>query len=188
MLHPAQLWNCHCTRGVLCGSKIYLSRFIKNFSTLASALRELTRSNMKWRWAEREQEAVVKIKNSLLENATLAVEAETEVIVGANPVGLGAMLTQMKKDGRRPVTYISRSLSPVEQKYSQTEREVLAFRWACERPRRYLAGPRFKVVTDHKPLEAIFSSSNSKPPGKEGARGICENQEFIARKCHIGLE
>ena len=28
----------------------------------------------------------------------------------------------------------------------------------------YLAGARFKVVTDHKPLEAIFSNSNGKPP------------------------
>ena len=27
-----------------------------------------------------------------------------------------------------------------------------------------LAGARFKVVTDHKPLEAIFSNSNSRPP------------------------
>ena len=108
----------------------------------------------------------MKIKNSLLNNVTLAyyeVGAETEVIVDASPVDLGAMLTQKKEDGYRPVTYISRSLSPVEQKYRQTERDALAIRWACERLRMYLAGARFKVVTDHKPLEAIFSNSNSKP-------------------------
>ena len=106
----------------------------------------------------------MKIKNSLLDNATLAyyeVGAETEVIVDARPVGLGAMLTQKKRDGHRPVTYISKSLSPVEQRYSQTEREAFAIRWACERLRMYLAGARFKVVTDHKPLEAIFSNSNT---------------------------
>ena len=75
------------------------------------------------------------------------------------------MLTHQnwKKDGHRPVTYISRSHTPVEQRYSQTEREALANRWACERLRMYLAGARFKIVTDRKPLEAIFSSSNSKP-------------------------
>lgn len=71
---------------------------------------------------EREQEAFMKIKNSLLNNATLAyyeVGAGMEVIVDASPVGLGAMLTQKKKGGHRPVTYFSRSLSPVEQRYSR---------------------------------------------------------------------
>ena len=56
----------------------------------------------------------MKIKNSLLDNATLAyyeVGIETEVIADASPVGHGAMLTQKK----RPVMYISRSLSPLEQ-------------------------------------------------------------------------
>ena len=80
----------------------------------------------------------MKIKNSLLDNATLAyyeVGVETEVIVDAIPVGRGAMLTQKKRDSHRPVTYISRSLSPVEQRYSQTKREALAIRWACERLR-----------------------------------------------------
>ena len=58
----------------------------------------------------------MKIKNSLLDNATLAyyeVGAEREVILDASPVGLGAMLTQ-KKDGYRPVMHISRSISPVD--------------------------------------------------------------------------
>ena len=55
-------------------------------------------------------------------------------------------------------------LSPTAQSYSQTELEALAIRWACERLCMYLAGARFKVVTDHKPLDAIFSHSKSKPP------------------------
>ena len=136
------------------GMANYSAQFIKNFSTLAAPLRELTRSNIKWCWAGREQEAFMKIENSLLDNATLAyyeVGAETEVIVDASSVGLGVMLTQKKMDGHRPVMYISRLLSPVEQRYSQMEREALAIHWACERLHLYLAGARFKVVTDHKP-------------------------------------
>ena len=34
------------------------------------------------------------------------VGAETEVIVDASPVGLDAMLTQKKRDGDRPITYL----------------------------------------------------------------------------------
>ena len=109
----------------------------------------------------------MKIKNSFLDKAALAYYefgAETEVIVDASPVGLRAMLTQKKRDGHIPVKYISRSLSPVEQRYSKTKREALAIRWPCERLRVYLAGAQFQVVTDQKTLEAIFSTSNSKPP------------------------
>ena len=122
---------------------------------------------MEWRWEEREQEAFTKIKNSFLDKATLAfyeLGAETEVILDASLVGLGAMLTRKKRDGHIPVTYISRSPSSVEQRYRQTEREALDIRWPCERLRVYLAGAQFQVMTYQKTLEAIFSNSNSKPP------------------------
>ena len=36
------------------GMANYSARFIKNFSTLVAPLRELTRGNVEWRWAERE--------------------------------------------------------------------------------------------------------------------------------------
>lgn len=64
-------YNAEEVRSFL-GMADYSARFVKNFSTLAAPLRELTRSNVKWRWAEREKEAFMKIKNSLLDNATLA--------------------------------------------------------------------------------------------------------------------
>ena len=40
--------------------------------------------------------------------------------------GLGAVLVQKYPDGPRVVSYASKSLSPVERRYSQTEREALA--------------------------------------------------------------
>ena len=60
----------------------------------------------------------MKINDSFLDKATLAYYEfgkETEVIVDASPAGFGAMLTQKKRDGHIPVTYVSRSLSLVEQ-------------------------------------------------------------------------
>ncbi|KAL1256495.1 hypothetical protein QQF64_012040 [Cirrhinus molitorella] len=55
-----------------------------------------------------------------------------------------------------PVCYISRSLSECERRYSQTEREALALVWACERLHPYIYGRQFDLLTDHKPLEAIY--------------------------------
>ena len=52
----------------------------------------------------------------------------------------------------KPVAYISRSMTPTEQRYAQIEKEALAFTWACERLSDHLVGLKFHVQTDHKPL------------------------------------
>ena len=92
------------------------------------------------------------------------VGVETEVVVDASPVGLGAFLTQRKRGGHISVIYISRALSPVKAEVQPERTGRLAIRWACERLRMYFAGARFKIITDHKPLEFIFNNSSSKPP------------------------
>ena len=51
--------------------------------------------------------------------------AETHLIVDASPCGLGAILNQKQSNGDfRPVAYASRTLTPTERRYSQTEREA----------------------------------------------------------------
>ena len=44
-----------------------------------------------------------------------------------------------------------------ERRYSQTEKEALVVVWACERLHAYLYGTECELMTDHKPLECIFS-------------------------------
>jgi hypothetical protein len=91
--------------------------------------------------------------------------APTELRVGASPVGLGAILTETHGDEPRPVAYASRTLTAVERRYFQTERETLAVVWGCERFHLYLHGTTFDIYTDHKPLEIIYSPT-SKPPAR----------------------
>ena len=68
------------------------------------------------------------------------------------------MLLQKVQDVWRPVAYALRSLTPVEERYAQIEKEALAFAWACSRFEDYLMGPRFSLETDHKPLVALLGS------------------------------
>ena len=90
----------------------------------------------------------------------------TELIVDASPVGLEAVLPQKTANSDEPmhvVAYASRTLTDVERRYSQTEREALAIVWGCEHHHLYLYGAPFTLVTDHQPLETIFSNPSSKP-------------------------
>ena len=77
----------------------------------------------------------------------------------ASEAGLGAVLVQRasKTEPFRPVMYKSCSLKDEETRYSPTEREALAIRWAVKKLRHYLLGaPVFHIVTDHRPLTYMF--------------------------------
>ena len=143
-------------------------RFIPNLATTAEPLRRLTRKDVTFKWGKQEQAAFKQLKEDLTKAETLAYfdkDAPTQVIADAGPVGLGAVLVQDQGGEKRVVCYASRSLTEVERRYSQTEKEALALVWACERFHLYLYGIQFELVTDHKPLEAIYS-----PQSKPSAR------------------
>lgn len=104
------------------------------------------------------------MKKSLEKSETLSYfdkTAKTKVITDASPVGVGAVLVQEKDGIDRAVYYASRSLTDVERRYSQTEKEALAIVWACERLNVYLYGIDFELLTDHKPLEYIYSERST---------------------------
>ena len=93
---------------------------------------------------------------------------QTELVTGASPFGLSAILSQFTpgKRDRKIVAYISRSLSDVEKRYSQTEREALAIVWAMEKLHLYLSGGKFTLLTDCKPIQMILNNPASRPPAR----------------------
>ena len=146
----------------------YCSRFIPNFSTIAAPLRQLTHKGTPFTWTKLHQNAFESLQTTLTSNSVIShfdPSAPTQLRVDASPVGLGAILTQTHGDETRPVVYASRTLTPVERRYSQTEREALAVVWGCERFHLYLYGTTFDIYTDHKPLEIIYRPT-SKPPAR----------------------
>ena len=119
--------------------------------------------------APEQQDAFDTLKRKLAEVTTLAYfnrDAQcTQVIADASPVGLGAVIVQQHNGITKPICSASRTLTDVERRYSQTEKEALALVWACERFHQYIYGLRFELVTDHKPLEIIYSRT-SKPSAR----------------------
>ncbi len=77
----------------------------------------------------------------------------------ASSFGLGAVLLQKQTSGElKHVAYISRSMTPTEQRYAQIKKEALGFTWACERFSTYLLGLKFHIEINHKPLVLLFST------------------------------
>ena len=136
------------------------SAFIKDYATLTHDLRQLTKKNAPWEWTEKHTKAFTTLKNRLSEACALAFfdpSLPTSIYTDASPVGVSAVLTQ----GDKVIQYGSRALTPVEQRYSQTEREALAITWACEYFHIFVFGAPFEVFTDHKPLVSIFGNTRA---------------------------
>lgn len=146
----------------------FCARYICDYSTLVEPLRRLTRLNTKFEWGPEQAHAFKRLKEELAGAEILAYfdsTKKTQVIADASPFALGAVLVQGEPGEQRIVSYASKSLTDVERRYSQTEREALAVVWACERFHVYLYGIEFELLTDHKPLETIYSIK-SKPSAR----------------------
>ena len=78
---------------------------------------------------------------------------EAVIQCDASQYGLGVCLMQ----NGQPVAYATRSLTSAESNYAQIEKELLAILFGVEKFESYAYVRRFKVETDHKPLESIVS-------------------------------
>ncbi len=136
----------------------YYRCFIPNFSSLASPLTDLTRKGQpeKVPWGPEEEEAFQRVKTALTSEPILrAPDFSCPFLVqtDASDNGLGAVLSQVQDGEEHPVVYISRKLSPAEQRYAAVEKEALAVKWAVLELRYYLLGRKFTLITDHAPLQ-----------------------------------
>ena len=97
-----------------------------------------------------QQRAFEETKQMIGSPAVLALynpSAVTVVSADTSMNGLGGVLMQKQHYGEwQPISFISRSLTPTEQKYSQLEKETLALTWACEHLADYLVGMNFQIA------------------------------------------
>ena len=136
----------------------YGSHFIDNYSTITEPLRWLTKQDQIFEWNSEQENAFNLLKDILVSDKVMTYfdpSKSTELWIDASPVGVSGILIQNNKI----VSYGSRALSDVEQRYSQTEREALSCVWACEHFHLYLFGKEFTLITDHRPLESIFNNT-----------------------------
>ena len=115
----------------LLGMSNYSSKYIHDYATVTAPLRELTKKNARFSWELEHQRAFDKLKQALVSAPVMGyfdTKKHTMLTVDASPVGVSAILAQSARDQSdyKVIAYASRSLSNIERRYSQTEKEALS--------------------------------------------------------------
>src|SRR5260370_25631088 len=135
----------------------FYRRFIKDFSSMARPLHDLTKKDVPWHWHQEQQEAFDAIKEQFCTEPILKVydpELPTRLECDASGFATGGILSQKHDDGLwHPVVYRSQSMSKEERNYEIYDREMLGLIRTLEDWRHFLEGISFEVIMDHKNME-----------------------------------
>uniref|UniRef100_A0A8C7WRQ0 Gypsy retrotransposon integrase-like protein 1 n=1 Tax=Oryzias sinensis TaxID=183150 RepID=A0A8C7WRQ0_9TELE len=143
----------------------FYRRFIRNYSSIASPLTQLTSTKRPFVWTPEAQSAFDRLKKLFI-SAPILIQPDPSsqfvVEVDASDTGVGAVLSQREKSSGKlkPCAFFSRKLSPAERNYDVGNRELLAIKLALEEWRHWLEGAHhpFIVWTDHKNLAYLRSA------------------------------
>ena len=132
----------------------YLQPFLPDIAAKTTFLREQV---SKWDWTPSTYGAFQQLKQWIcktLLKTTLAYYDRSQPLsiqTDASEYGLGAALLQ----NNRPIAFASKTLTDMETRYANIERECLSVVFGLEKFHTYIYGRHITVFNDHKPLEII---------------------------------
>ena len=106
-----------------------------------------------WQWDETHDKAFEEINKqgqNVVEVGTLREAQKNAIVCDASKASLGAVLQQEDEIVWRPIHFVSLFLTPLEDKYSINELELLAVVWDVDHFNTYLYGIKFQLLSDHK--------------------------------------
>jgi hypothetical protein len=163
----------------------FYSRFIPDYSHKTAVLHALKKKGVKFEWNDDHQKAFEGLKLALIEPPVLQIpdfSKEFVLATDASDVAVSAVLHQRVDGQLAPVSYFSRLLTPVEQRYSTYEKECLAVLFGCERCRPYLEHKVFELQCDN--LSLCWLLKRAKDVGRLG-RWILRLTPFKFQVRHI---
>ena len=114
----------------------YLAKFLSRLADQMEPIRRLTRQHTEFKWAEEQEKALQAVKRLVTTAPVLSYydpKAKLELQCDASKKGLGTALRQRGK----PIAYASRTLTETEQRYAQTEKEMLTIVFSLEKFNQY---------------------------------------------------
>ena len=149
------------------GLIMFYSKFLPHHSTVLAPLNKLLQKDVKWKWGDREQKSFKNAKKMLLESETLVHYdgcLPLYLSCDASSYGAGAVLCHFIEGQYRPIAFASVTLTPAQKNYSQIDKEAFSIIFGLQKFHQFLAGREFTIISDHKPLLALFDPHRQTSP------------------------
>ena len=163
----------------------YYRKSVLGFSTIAHPINLLTKKGVPWHWGADQELALEVIKEKLTSAEVMSAPDFTRPFIVQtdwSKLGMGAILAQLDDAGvERVVAYASKTNTMAEGNYSSYKGEMAAAVWAIAGWRRYLAGRKFTLVTDHQPLNWLRTSGEL---SGQHARWALKLQDYLFNIIH----
>jgi hypothetical protein len=137
----------------------FYHRFVRDFSSIAAPLHELTKKGVSFAWDPPQEEAFNTLKDKLTHAPLLQLpdfQKVFELKCDASDIGLGAVLLQEGKS----VAYFCEKLSGASLRYSTYDKELYALVRTLQTWQHYLWPREFIIDSDHEALKHIRTQTN----------------------------
>jgi hypothetical protein len=132
---------------------------MRDFSTIAAPLHELTKNGVPFRWGPSQQQAFDALKLKLTQAPLLQLpdfDKTFELECDASGIGIGGVLIQ----GGKPVAFFSENLHGPTLNYSTYDKELYTLVRVLQTWQHYLWSKEFVIHSDHESLKYLKGQSN----------------------------
>nr|GEU40067.1 reverse transcriptase domain-containing protein [Tanacetum cinerariifolium] len=144
----------------------FYRRFIKDFSKIARPLTKVLEKDTTFEFNDECQKEFELLKDKHT-CAPVIVSPNWnlpfELMCDASDFAVGAILGQKYGKNFYPIYFASKTLNPSQQKYTVTEKELMAVVFAFDKFRSYLILSKTIFHTDHSALRHLFKKQDAKP-------------------------
>ena len=148
------------------GHASFYRRFIRDFSKIARPLCRLLEKDAKFNFDESCQCSFEEIKYRLVEAHIMAKpdwNKEFEIMCDASDYAMEVVLGLKVEKIFRAIYHSSKTFNEAQENYSNTEKEMLAMIFSCEKFRPYMLGSHIIIHIDHVAIKYLMAKKEAKP-------------------------